>query len=599
MLKNKAVLVSKDIFNKSIQDICKAEEISLDTETTGLFPYHGDRPFSVAISTPDTNYYFNFNKMVDIPADLILPRESFGRFQQIADMSPRIYMQNAKFDMHHMGLDWSVATIYCTEVMGRLRNNERKSYSLANQAKLIGMEKDDTVMEHIKSAKLYEPRSRAGREWKQPCFEKAPFQMIAKYAMIDSEVTLMLGQAHMKFFEKQPAGTKKNPMMVLVNESRLTRVVHRMEKTGVQCDMDYTENSLAKTDEQHTAALEKFKELTDVQFLDSSLVYSRVFHDTDAKRFVQTAKGNLEFSKPVLKTFEHPAANLVIEIRKLASDMNFFKQFLFAADAKGVIHTDYRQPGTRTGRFSSRNPNLQNLKKASEDDGDIVVRRAFVPRPGFRFFMIDYDQMEYRMMLDYAGAMGLIKLVLSGLDVHTATANVAGVTRTIAKNVNFGTLYGQGMGSLAASIGVPVAEAARIQHSIFEAAPEVKKFINKVCHTAITRRQLYNWAGRCYQFPYKWMSYKAPNTLIQGGAAEVVRFAMTGISNFLAMKKCESRMLLNIHDELIFEIKDGEEDLIPRIKRIMETTYPHKHLPLTCGVECSAKSLADKEKWNG
>ena len=600
VLKNISVLISKDIFEQTLKEISKHRAIALDTETTGLYHFHGDAPFSLALSTPVANYYFNFHNAVDIPASLILDRSDILRFQGIIDAMDYVFIQNAKFDMHHMReLDWSGVNVYCTEVMGRLINNERKSYSLANQALLIGYAKDDTVEKHIKTNKLYEDREKDGKSWKQPRFDKVPFQMIATYAMIDAEVCLALGLSHLEAIKKIPTGTRKNPMNVLHNEVRVTRTLYDMEETGVLCDTDYTRESLEFSQSKHEQLLARFKGETGLQFLDSALVYARVFHDTDKSRFVTTAKGNLEFSKAILKTFEHPAAKTVMEIRKLASDISFFKQFLFAADANSVIHTDYRQPGTRTARYSSRNPNLQNLKKKSDNENDIEVKRCLVPRPGFRFFMLDYDQMEYRMMLDYAGATRLIGMVLDGLDVHSATGELARINRDFAKAVNFGTLYGQGMDSLAASLGTSPAKAKKIQDAIFSAAPEIKMFIEKVQDVAVSRRVLYNWAGRPYRFPYRWMKYKAPNTVIQGGAAEVLRFAMPNINDYLRRKRCESKMLLNIHDELDFEIKIGEEDIIPDIKRIMETTYPHKHLPLTCSVEYSAKSLADKEPWDG
>lgn len=594
------VLVSKGEYAQTLNELCNQEYISFDTETTGLEAYHGDEIFSFAVATPSTNYYFNFNRAVDIPASLILDKTLIPFFQKVIDSAGHVFIHNAKFDMRFTRmLDWSCVQVHCTLVQAKLLNNERKSYSLDAVASLFGQAKDRTVEDYIKKNKLSHKRERAGKEYNSKMYNKVPFQMIAEYAMRDAQICLDIGIKQLNELRKMPVGTTKNPMRIVRNEVKLTRTLYQMENTGVLCDVEYCRKAYDEQNFKLEEELYKFAESTGNKFMDSGVLFTKVFWDSDADKFTKSSKGNYEFNKHTLEKFDHPAAKMVTEIRKLKSETDFFQQFLFSVDYDSVIHTDYRQAGTRTGRFSSANPNMQNLKKNDTDLNSNLVRRAIVPRENSRLFMIDYDQMEYRLMLDYAGSKSLIDLVLGGLDVHTATAKVANVERSIAKNVNFGTIYGQGMDSLAASIGCSKEEAKKIQASIFDAAPEIKSLIDNVKAAALSRRYIYNWAGRKYMFPYRNMSYKAPNTLIQGGAAEVVRFAMTEIDEFLVSKKAYSRMLLNVHDELIFEIVDGEEDLVSEIKKIMETVYPCKYLPLTCGVDFSSKSWADKEKWNG
>jgi len=285
--------------------------------------------------------------------------------------------------------------------------------------------------------------------------------------------------------------------------------------------------------------------------------------------------------------------------------------------------------------------NLTNPDKYEEQTEAALypVRRSFIPRPGYFFAMIDFSQMEFRMMLDYASANSLINEILKGHDVHTATANVSGTSRKEAKTTNFLTAYSGGVVKLAqglfkgklkgskAQLGAIykkmfgwrlsdeeqrawptvtdelrtlnepyIRKAYDIQQSIFRAAPEIKDFLKAVQRAAETRGYVRNWLGRRYYFTDKRWAYKAPNHLIQGGSAEVTKIAMNKVDEYLKDK--ESKMLLSIHDELVIEVKYGEEYVVDAIKGIMEHIYPYKRLPLLVDVEWSEKNLADKQDWS-
>jgi DNA polymerase-1 len=219
--------------------------------------------------------------------------------------------------------------------------------------------------------------------------------------------------------------------------------------------------------------------------------------------------------------------------------------------------------------------------------------------------MPDFDQMEFLLMLDRAAVQKkrpteLIKKILGGLDVHQATADVASqggnpITRNQAKTVNFLTLYGGGNAKLAAGLGCSLATAKKIRNAIFDAAPEIPDFIDAVCSVASSRQYVFNWAGRRCHFPNSEFAYRAPNYVIQGGCADIVKIAMNRIDDFLLDKR--SKMLLTIHDELVIEVHFSELETVPkRVKEIMETVYPAQYLPLTCSMEHSFKSLGDKVK---
>ena len=232
------------------------------------------------------------------------------------------------------------------------------------------------------------------------------------------------------------------------------------------------------------------------------------------------------------------------------------------------------------------------------------MRRAIVPRPGYVFYLPDYDQMEYRLMLEFAAGFveretELIRLVNGGLDVHAATAQAASlygvkISRTEAKTSNFLTIYGGGAQKLADQLKCSLSQAYAIRGAIFKAAPELKDFCDDVGDVAKRRGYIFNWFGRKCLFPNSRLSYKAPKYLIAGGAADVNKVALNRIDELLLGKK--SRLVLTIHDENPCELHESELHLAPQINEIMESVYKSKFLRLTCGKEFSHKSLADKTK---
>jgi DNA polymerase I-like protein with 3'-5' exonuclease and polymerase domains len=192
------------------------------------------------------------------------------------------------------------------------------------------------------------------------------------------------------------------------------------------------------------------------------------------------------------------------------------------------------------------------------------------------------------------------KIKYQGLDPHQATADVVTeggtpLTRKRAKNGNFATLYGSGYDTLAATIGSTRAEAIALKQAIFKAAPEINLFIQDVMNNAASLGYVRGPFGRRSQFPNPNFLYKAPNSLIQGGTADVNKFALNEMDEYLLDKR--SKLALTIHDENPTEIHESELATVPRrLKEIMESIYPAKYLPLTAGMEYSYKSLGDKVK---
>lgn len=607
------IIVTEQMLPSVIAELSSCNFIGLDTETTGLSSFHGDRIFSLALAAGSKTFYFNFQQYAEIPSAFILNKEVvFGKLQNIfSDPTKTWYIHNAKFDLHMLRAEGVVidGRVACTYVGARLCNNLHHKLGLAEVAAEIGESKDSKVEEWIKFHGAYKKFARENKIFKQPDFTLVPFQLIAEYACKDAELTRKLGETQYKQIQewnKQVGLPRSENVWEL--ECEVTKVLLDMESVGAQIDVPFCRKALESCLQTMEQARLDFCKHTGHDYKSSGKMFAEVFEDEKTK-WQYTEKGNPSFVAKVLRTFDSASAGCVLRYKDAKSEADFFGNFLTLADTRGSLHTSFNSGRARTGRMSSSGPNLQNLKRNKEvtedEENSYQVRAAFIPRPGFFLAAIDYEQIEYRVMLDQAKALGLIAKVKSGLDVHEATAQIAKVTRQQAKTVNFLTLYGGGIKKLAGDLKVTEDEARAIQKSIFSAAPEIKYWISQTVKTAehANIKFISNWFGRRYLFPAteKEFAYKAPNYVIQGGCADVLKIAMVKIAKYLSKRggktPLNSRMILTIHDEIVFEIAHGEEFVISDIAELMRTSYPHRHLPLDVDVEYSLHNLASMKPW--
>lgn len=585
---------------------------ALDTETSGLRAHHGDRLFSLILSTSGPaldaqTYYFNFQAYAELAEGWVLPRKQtlamLGRV--FANSSNTYFLQNAKFDLAMLAREGVelAGRIYDTEVMGRLLYNRHMKYSLDSLVKEIGMEKSGEVEEYIAKHKLFTWVESPGKEKKSkwPHYDKVPFAIMSRYGEQDGSITLALGHHQRRELTKWAEIIPGRKLESLIQtEADLVKTCFAMEETGIRIDKGYCETAYAyETAQMHTHAKE-FKELSGVPLLDSRLVLAKAF-TAAGEKYPLTEKGNPSFTDEVLEGFTTPLAQVLRNYRTAVKRGNtYFANFLYYADAGDRIHPNMRQAGTDTGRMSYSNPNLQNVPK--EDEGEFPIRRSFVPdSPDHLLVAIDYNQMEYRMLLEYAKEAGVIRKILDeGMDVHQATADTMGVDRKAAKTLNFLLLYGGGAQKLADEIGTTLGQAQELKEKYFDRLPGVRKFSQGVARRANTRGYIFNWAGRVCHFPLMMnprtgkldrFAYRGPNHLIQGGCADVVKIAMNQCHEYLRDKR--TKMLLQVHDEILFSVPRSEMEIVPALRKIMESAYPARHLPLTCSVAYSPRSWAD------
>lgn len=617
------MIVTEENFDSVVQTLSQFGRLGFDSETTGLRIWHDDKIFSAIFATSELYWYFNFqdysdpsyrtmlddwlkepeNKSVDVGEKFdkkyVLPREYLKKLQPLFDDPNRIlYEHNAKFDtgmLDKEGIE-TKTIIHCTQAIARVERNDHMTYDLGDCAARIGESKDDIVDHFIMENKLWKWQAQPGKKIrkKNKFFYMVPFELIVPYGGRDAMVALRLGLHQEKAIEEisnqnNKAIRKLNQVMHM--ERKLTQTCYTMEKMGVPIDQEYSRKAIEFEEARYGQAAKKFEELTGIEFVDSNKVLANAFTRA-GEIFPTTDKGNPSFTDEILSGFSSPIAKTVQDYRDSYKRCNtYFRSFLYFVDPWGFIHPNIKQGGASTGRVSYAEPNFQNLTKDEDASLPFPVRRAVIPKPDHLLMSIDYDQQEFRLMLDYAEQFDLIQRIMEGFDPHQSTAELVGIGRRPAKILNFGLLYGMGIKLLARKLECSEAEARAFKEKYFSALDKVKIFIKNATRTAERRGFVFTWSGRRLHFVNPDFAYKAANGIIQGGCGDICKEAMNRIYDFL--KPYKTKMSIQVHDELLFMLHKEETFLIEPLKKIMEGVYPYKHIPLTCSVSHSYKSWGD------
>lgn len=554
--------------------------LALDTETTGL--EWRDTPFMATISTATKDY--------------VIPSRFLSALA-LAWQAPLITwrFKNPNFDLNMLRKVGIELAGRCEDLTmyARVERNDlfgKGQYSLDSIAKRNGRVKLDIVEKYIKEHGLFEERTTVlGEKYKAKRFDRVPADVMNQYAANDSRITYDLIEDIIPKLDEKQLG-------IIDIESRLIPMCHFMEYHGARVDIQYTED--ARASEKHNLINDelKFRELTGVPFVDSAKTLEPVFtkHGLHIHR---TAKGNASFTDDVLESYNSEIASTVRSIRTRSKIIStYYDNILNMADRTtnhyAVIHPSMWQAGTRTRRFSYSEPNLQNLPKDEKSTETYVVRGCFVPRPDRIFVSLDYSQQEYRLMLAYANEAQLIKKVMAGADVHQATADLVGVSRSYAKTLNFAILYGAGPDKIAAMLGITPKEAAKLKLEYFGALPRVEKFIDSVIRVGRARGYVTNWAGyRLYAD--REFAYALPNHLIQSGGADIIKRAMVKLweDGYVTDYRLP---VMQIHDQLVFDTEN--DNGFDKIIKVMEDIFPEKNgMKMKVDYSWSDKSFATRD----
>lgn len=590
------MVVSKENYYNVVSELKTKYVLSIDTETTGLYPFNGDRLFSIAIASNDDTYYFNFQSY---PEKEEYQLTSFQPLIELcADPVKKWFAHNAKFDLHFLAKEgiYLPGFIHDTMVVARLLYNNHFTYGLADCALRVGLEKSSEVDDYIKKNRLYDGK---GKERKK-LFSKVPFDIISRYAEKDAEITYKLGA-----MQDRELTDKLN--RVYANEEKFLKTALEIESTGVKINKEYVLRAIEFERKRCHDASRRIQKLTSMEFTDGRKFLQHTFRDI-IDELPKTPKGSPSFDDNALKTIkdthtvEKEIANSIITYRDHFKKLNsYYSNFIKFSDQNDVVHPSIRQAGTATGRISVVDPALQTVNKedanAEEETGQYTVRKSFIPREGYFFVEMDYKAMEFRLLLDYAGERKLSRKIKEGFDPHQATADLVGIGRREAKTISFGLLYGMGIDKLAKSLGIPASRAKELRRTYFDALPLVENFILAVTSKVRRIGSVFNWLGRTSHFKDPNFAYKAVNYLIQGSGADIVKVAMNDLA--VALRPRKSRMVLQVHDSILFEIHFSEWMIIPELKEIMEKAYePRKCLGQEVSVEFSLQSWGNLKEFS-
>ena len=570
-----------ELLDRLAAKLSKAKAISVDTETTSVNPFNAHLVGMSFSIKPKEAYYVPVASRHHQGPGIALEVVQKKIAPILANEKIKKYGQNIKYDylvFKRHGLELRGVS-FDTMVASYLVNPSKFNHNL-----------DDIALEYLNVRKIkLEELIGSGR--KQITTDLVPLERIAEYATEDADCVMRL---------VGPLETllKKNNLTPLFEqvEMPLVNVLAQMELNGVALDRDLLSKLSVKlgsalevlTQKIYREAGEEFninstKQLSDILFTKLKLPIikrTKTGYSTDADVLEKLAQ-NYELPKRLL------------EYREIAKLKSTYADALPSLMEPGttLVHTSFNQAVTSTGRLSSSEPNLQNIPIKTEMGREI--RRAFVPRGKKRKILsADYSQVELRILAHVSGDPQLIQAFHDDLDVHEFTAailygvNPKEVTRemrTVAKTVNFSIVYGVSGFGLAQGLGISVSEAQAFIDSYFARYEKVKEYLESQKKKAREDGYLTTLLGRRSYFPdinsgnamrRQFAERAAINAPIQGSAADIIKIAMIRIQCELEQKKLESLMILQVHDELVFDIPDSEvKEVESLIRKEMESAY--------------------------
>ena len=443
---------------------------------------------------------------------------------------------------------------------------------------------------------------------KQITMDQVSIAQAAPYAAADVDMTTRLAPLLRKELEE-----KQQLRLFQELEMPLVPVLAEMEMAGVALDGDYLAEMSKELEKQLTRIEKDIYRLVGYEFnVNSTQQLAEALFDKlqlkPADRSRKTAAGKYSTAADVLEDMrgQHPVIEKILEQREIAKLKSTYVDALPEAvnPATGRVHTSYNQAGSVTGRLASSEPNLQNIPIRTEQGRR--VRKAFIAGRGQRLVAADYSQIELRLAAHMAQDQTMLQAFRSGEDIHTATmATILGLPlekvtkeqRRQAKSINFGLLYGMGAFALSRQTGLTLGEAEDFVKNYFDRFPGVKRYLDETKRLAAERGYVETLLGRRRYFPglaqpsgsreaaiaRARLEREAINAPIQGTAADIIKLAMLRLPAALAQAGLSARMLLQVHDELVFECPTAEVAETARIAReVMGSAF---QLDIPLGVE--------------
>ena len=564
-------LFTLEELDRWIAELESAELFAFDTETTSL-DYMQAEVVGLSFAVADGRAAY-----VPLAHDYEDAPEQLDRAEVLERLRPLLEGKQRNLVGQHIKYDINVLRNHGIELVNVAHDTMLESYVLDSTATRHDM---DSLARKYLDVSTVKFEDIAGKGKKQLTFNQIEVEPASHYAAEDADITLRLHHALWPKLSAEPTLKK------LYEEIELPalHVLSHIECTGVRIDADM----LAKQGKLLAATIEEVKtaayEDAGREFnLGSPKQIGEIFFNEKQFPIIRkTPKGQPSTAEDVLEqlALDYPLPRLILQHRSLTKLMStYIEKLPLQIDPKTHrVHTSYNQAIASTGRLSSTDPNLQNIPVRTEEGRRI--REAFIAEKGYRLLAADYSQIELRIMAHLSGDEGLVTAFEQGLDVHKATAaEVFGVPleavepdqRRSAKAINFGLIYGMSAFGLAKQLDIPRGEAQSYINLYFERYPGVKRYMDETRALAKEQGYVETVFGRRLYLPdinarnaqmRNYAERTAINAPMQGTAADIIKRAMIDVDDWLRKESIDARIIMQVHDELVLEVKAGELDSV-------------------------------------
>ena len=582
-------ILTQPHFNQWLERLENAPLFAFDTETTSL-DYRKARIVGVSFSvTPGNAAYIPLAHDYPQVPDQLDRTEILEQLRPLLENPNKAKLgQNLKYDAH-------VLANHGIALRGIAHDSMLESYVLNSTATKHNM--DDLAKAYL-GVTTIQYEEVAGKGVKQIPFQEVPIEQAAPYAAEDADITLQLHQTLMTQLEQHPS------LLSLYTdiEIPLISVLARIENNGVLIDtgmlfqqsLELASHIITLEQQAHDLAGHTFN-------LSSPKQIQEILYDQQKLPILKkTPKGQPSTEESVLQelALNYPLPKLILDYRSLSKLKSTYTDKLpqQVDDSTGRIHTSYHQAVAATGRLSSSDPNLQNIPIRSEEGRKI--RQAFIAPTGYKILAADYSQIELRIMAHLSADTGLLNAFSAGEDVHKATAaEVFGVAldqvtndlRRSAKAINFGLIYGMSAFGLAQQLGLSRSQAQTYIDLYFARYPGVKNYMDSIREQAREQGYIETVFGRRLYLPEiksrnaarrQYAERTAINAPMQGTAADIIKRAMINTDQWLLNDKPDAKMIMQVHDELVFEVAENKIAEYSAIIRTLMCSAANLNVPL-------------------
>ena len=563
-------------FRTLLERLDAAERVAFDSETTSLEAMRAEVVGLSFAFEPGTAYYLPLAHS-GADAEPQLPRAA-----TLERLKPWLESERHGKLGHHLKYDRNVLGNHGITLRGIVDDTMLQSFCLDAGANRHDL---DTLAERHLDHRTIRYEDVAGKGAKQIPFAEVDIGVATDYACEDADICLQLdGLLQPRLEEAEgPAFVYREIEMPLVP------VLADIERVGVKVDPERLgEQSQELAEQMERVERQAFEEAGGEFNLGSpKQIQEILFERLGLPVLRRTPKGQPSTAEDVLEQMadDYALPRLILEYRGLAKLRSTYTETLPRRihPQTGRVHTSYHQAGAATGRLSSSEPNLQNIPVRSE--AGRRIRQAFIAEPGYRLLAADYSQIELRIMAHLSQDAGLLRAFAEGRDVHRATAAevfglepdaVTGEQRRAAKAINFGLIYGMSAFGLARNLGIPQGEAREYIDRYFQRYPGVHDYMERARERGREQGYVETLFGRRLYLPEinsrngarrQQAERVAINAPMQGSAADIIKRAMVRTADALASSAVDARMIMQVHDELVFEVAAGEVDALSDLVR--------------------------------